>query len=146
MASARTREIPRPKPAPVRLAARQGPAAGSCDLCGYLPAGPGDRVRHLTREHRRYASGIGLRLAAPVVFAVAVVLLSLARAPQWAYLGALVAAYVLLVAGKVRSGRERSGIGLRPSPSLGDLARRGGVAVLLVVPLLVLVLLAASRL
>jgi hypothetical protein len=96
-----------------------------CTLCGYRSDGSfADRMRHLRGSHPAYARGLLLRLAAPVVLVVLVVLLALVHAPSWAYVAALVLAFVAVAGGVVLSRSDPS----RTSslPGLGQLLRSGG--------------------
>src|SRR5437867_5787526 len=91
-------------------------ADGRCELCGARDEGSfRSRIAHLRTEHPAYARGLLFRLVAPGTFLVAVLALSVAHAPQWTYLIALIATFGLLFFGKVRSRVERSRAGARPT-------------------------------
>ena len=118
----------------------------SCELCGRsFDASVRGRFAHLRAEHPAYARGLLLRLAAPVVFIVSMWVLSVAHAPGIAYVAALIASWGLLFMGKVRSRAERVASGARSTVPIARLLREGGIAFVLVVPIVAGVILLVSR-
>src|SRR6266516_2633054 len=116
-----------------------------CELCGARVAGSYPaRFGHLRSAHRRYTQGLLLRLGAPFLFLAALGALAIASAPQWAYLIALALCAAVMLAGLRAARSERSGAGLRPSPSLPQLLRDGGFRFLLI-PAVLLLLFLLSR-
>lgn len=108
-----------------------------CDICGYRFDGTfADRREHLRRSHPRYARALLLRLSAPFVFLVGVLVCSALGAPQNAYLVALALSFGALFFGKQLSRLERRRAGARATLPVGRLLREGGVQFLLLIPLL----------
>lgn len=135
----------RAKPASAKPAGATG-VPDRCELCGTrLPGSFTARMGHLRGAHPRYARGLLLRLATPLVFLAALGALAAAGAPDWAYLVALGLCGALMVAGMWASRAGRTGAGLRPSAPLGRLLREGGFRFLLLPALLLLLLLLAAR-
>lgn len=127
----------------VRVASME---ADSCELCGYQSDGTfRDRIRHLRRSHPAYARGLLFRLAAPAVFVVELGAMALAHAPEWVYLVALFSSFGLLFFGKQRSRAERSKAGLKPTIGFKRLVRDGGLAFLLVLPVIALLIAVVGR-
>ena len=119
--------------------------ADRCELCGARAETTRDRVAHLRAEHPAYARGLLLRLVAPGVFFVGVLILAALHAPQWTFLVTLFVSFGLLFFGKVSSRAERSHAGARPTLGLKRLVREGGLPFLLIVPAVALVILVVSR-
>jgi hypothetical protein len=133
--------------------AKQEKAAGAgaagatdrCELCrARLPDRFTARLGHLWTVHPRYAQGLLLRLATPLVFLAVLGALAAASAPSWAYLAALGLCGGLMVTGMLASRSGRTHAGLRPTVPLGQLLRDGGFRFLLL-PALLLLLLLLSR-
>jgi hypothetical protein len=120
-------------------------AADRCELCGARAETTRDRIAHLRAEHPAYARGLLLRLMAPAVFLVGVLLAAAIKAPQWTYLVVLFASFGLLFFGKVRSRAERSRAGARPTLRVKQLVREGGLPFLLIIPIVMLLILLLSR-
>jgi len=150
MANAKAKS--RSQPARPARSARTGPAkaaaagaADRCELCGARLTGSTlERFGHLRTAHRRYAQGLLLRLATPLLFLATIGALAVAGAPQWAYVVALALCGGVVVAGMRLARSERSGAGLRPAPSLAQSLRDGGFRFLLL-PAVLLLLLLLSR-
>jgi hypothetical protein len=135
----------RTRPAKARPAAAAG-APDRCELCNArLPGSFTARMGHLRGAHPRYAKGLLLRLATPLLFLAALGALAAASAPDWAYLVALGLCGGLVLAGMRASRAGRTGAGLRPSAPLGRLLREGGFRFLLLPALLLLLMLLAAR-
>lgn len=131
-----------------RVATARSASTGSdrCELCS-ARIGPSarDRIGHLRAAHRAYATGLLLRVFAPGVLVLLVLVLSAAHAPPWAFVVALFAAFGLLFAGRVRSRAERRRAGTRPTLPLGKLLREGGVWFVLIVPVIAALMLLLGR-
>lgn len=121
-------------------------AAERCELCGHgwERGSMKERMAHFRGRHPAYARGLMLRLAAPGAFLVALGVLAASRAPQWAYLVAMVATYGLLFMGRVRSRLERKRAGTSPALPLRRLVKEGGLGFLLIAPVVALLMLLAS--
>lgn len=119
--------------------------AGRCELCG-ARAEPGrERFAHLRAEHPAYARGVVLRVVAPAVLLLGVVVLGLVKAPQWSYFIVLALSFGSLFFGKIRSRVERSRAGARPTIGVKRLLREGGLPFLLIIPIVVLLILFLSK-
>lgn len=126
-----------------RARAAKAVAVERCDLCGgRLPTASGARFGHLRTAHRRYALGLLLRLAAPLLMLAGIAALAAAGVvSRWPYLVVLALCAGVLVVGMVASRSERARAGLRPSPPIGQLLRDGGFRFLLIPVVLVLLVL-----
>jgi hypothetical protein len=120
--------------------------ANTCELCGYRSEGTfRDRMRHLKKEHPAYARGVLLRIVAPGLFLVEVLILAAVHAPPWVYIVALFTSFGLLFMGKVRARAERQKAGARPTMEFRRLLREGGLGFLLIVPVIALLIAMLSR-
>ena len=124
-------------------------AAGTmdrCELCGTrIAASSRDRVRHLRAAHPVYARGVLLRVAAPGLFLLEVLILGALRAPSWTFVVALVCSLGVLLFGKLRSRSERERAGVRPTLPFGRLLREGGLGIMLLVPIVAIIVAALGR-
>jgi hypothetical protein len=84
--------------------------------------------------HPEYARNVVARLAAPVVFLIAVAILSAVHAPPVAYIVALGASYAFLFFGRIGSRRARASAGALPSIGVRRMLREGGLRFVLFVP------------
>jgi hypothetical protein len=122
------------------------PQPDRCELCGYRSDGTfKDRTSHLRRSHPGYARGLLLRIAAPMLFLVEVLILSVLQAPPWAYLVALFSSFGLLFGGKQRSRNERRTAGAAPTLPMRRMLREGGLGVLVILPLVAILVVALGR-
>ena len=143
-AKAKAKAKARTRPAQAKPAGAAG-VPDRCELCSArLPGSFTARMGHLRSAHPRYAQGLLLRLATPLVFLAALGALAAASAPDWAYLVALGLCGGLMVTGMQASRSGRTSAGLHPSAPLGRLLRDGGFRFLLI-PALLLLLLLLSR-
>lgn len=117
-----------------------------CELCGYASTGSfRDRIGHLKGSHPAYARGLLFRAVAPFFFILVVFALALLKAPQWAYMVAFFSSYGLLFFGKQMSRAERRRAGAAPSLGLRRLVKEGGLPFLLILPVVVMLIVLASR-
>ncbi len=118
----------------------------ACDLCGaHIDGGARDRLRHLKGSHPAYARAALFRVAAPGLFLVEVLIIALAHAQQWVYLVALFSSFAFLFFGKQISRKERARAGTTPTMPFKRLLREGGLAFLLVVPIIALLVALLGR-
>jgi hypothetical protein len=128
------------------MATARSMAMDRCDLCKaqIAPTARG-RIGHLRRSHPGYARGLLLRVVAPGVFLMAMMVLGATHAPGWVYLAALFGCFGLLFWGKQRSRNERRREGVRPTLPFVRLIREGGWSFLLVLPILAAVIVLLGR-
>ena len=118
---------------------------GRCELCGARADTARERITHLRAEHPAYARGLLLRLVAPGILFLGVIILASLKAPSWAYVVVLALSFGSLFFGKVRSRVERSRAGARPTMGVKRLVREGGLPFLLIIPIVVGLILLLSR-
>jgi hypothetical protein len=118
---------------------------GRCELCGARADTARERIAHLRAEHPAYARGLLLRLFAPAILFLGVIILAALKAPSWAYVVVLALSFGALFFGKIRSRVERSRAGARPTIGFKRLVREGGLPFLLLIPAVVLIITLLSR-
>jgi hypothetical protein len=117
-----------------------------CELCGVrIETAARGRIRHLRRAHPAYARSVLLRVAAPGVFLIEVLILAALQAPTWTFVVALVCSLGVLLFGKLRSRAERERAGVRATLPFGRLLREGGLGILLLVPIVAIIVAALGR-
>ncbi|HYZ91229.1 MAG TPA: hypothetical protein VFA34_02405 [Actinomycetota bacterium] len=119
--------------------------ADRCELCGARVGGARERARHLRSAHPGYARNVVARIAAPLVFVVAVVVLSALHAPPVAFLVALGTSYAAIFFGRIGSRRARTDAGADPTIGVKRTLREGGLRFVLFVPIVVLLVFVLSR-
>ena len=118
----------------------------SCELCGYRSTGTfRDRIGHLKGSHPAYARGLLFRTVAPMLFLLEVLAAAAIKAPQWAFLVALFSSFGLLFYGKQLSRTERRRAGTAPTIGIRRLIKEGGLPFILILPVVVMLIMLASR-
>ena len=117
-----------------------------CELCGHRSDGGfRDRMSHLKQSHPAYARSLILRMAAPGIFLIEILVMAAFHAPQWVFIVALFSSFGVLFVGKQGSRAERRRAGTTPTLPIKRLVREGGLGFLLIVPVIALLIAMLGR-